>query len=261
MREKIILPDKDAVFKAAEVGKPSIEGAEYVEQQYKQLVKAAKKEVEASTVLNALSEYVQLVKFTLGSQEGIWNGIVRAPSTFKNMYQNMADSVGKELSDVLKDDVKLNIAFNDLSQLVRGYLVGDKPASPEEVKLLDTLFNSWLALNADTINKSSTLFDANEKGGMKTDAHGKQVKANVDKIKQLINDPMKGFGKFVEDRLKSNGSEKEMDIALQEFPQTTIKSEAEARQPIAASAAEMTEDLSLDEHVEPQQDQSRQMPS
>lgn len=256
MREKIILPDKDAVFKAAEVGKSSIEGAEYVLEQYEDVVVAAKKKEEASTILNALSEFVQLVKFTLGSQVGIWNGIDQAPSTFKNMYQNMADSVAKELSDVLKDDVKLNIAFNEVSELVRGYLVGDKPASPEVVKLLDTLFNSWLALNADTINKSSTLFDANEKGEVKTDAQGKQVKANTPRIKELINDPVKGFAEFVKHLLAGNGTDKNMEIAVQEFPQATKTKEVltEAKPPIAASAPEMTEDLNLDD--KPQQGQS-----
>jgi len=220
-----ILPLKEALLNAMKTAETSIAAAEYLETQFKQILNKNKMLDSSQDIVGKVEEFVQFVKFKLISSTQPWAGEQSKSSDFSNMQQNIAADAVEKLEGVINGmikDLKLDVAINDLSQLVRGYTSEGKALDAKLIDSMDKLFNAWLAEN-NIVNKGSTLFDANDKGDIRVDEKKQQVKTGAQRIRDLISG--KGFEAF----LYKKGVQ--ITSQLHSYPSAT--SEAEKQQAVA----------------------------
>ncbi|MBA2650318.1 MAG: hypothetical protein H0U75_12150 [Legionella sp.] len=122
MRTKIILPLKDQILKAMEVGETSIEASEYLVEQFKKIVAKAKMTNKAGDMISRLEDYAEIVKLRLHDTGSAWTGEQPSESNFKNMQNNLATQAAEILIEQgLEEGLQLDIVIDDSSSLLRGY--------------------------------------------------------------------------------------------------------------------------------------------
>lgn len=186
---------KETLLNAMSVAESSIEAAEYLVTQFKQLLIRAKMLDKCGDILKKVEEFAKYTTFKLRSSAQPWYGQSVESSSFKNMQNNIAMDAVKNLGElgIEAKDVIFDFAVNDhTSEFLRGCSVDEKALTT-----FDKLFNAWLA-EKNLISVGSTLYEITADGQIKLDGQGKQVKANPAQVKQLINDPEQGFAKYME---------------------------------------------------------------
>lgn len=223
MAKPIILPNKEALIHAMEICENSVEGAQYFASQAKSLFRQAPlSEDMRQAVLSKVEEFVKLVEWRLFSNTQPWSGAFTESSGFKNMQKGLAKEAASRLQNML--DLRLDVAISDNSELLRGPSSGGEPMNPDA---MDTLFNAWLAQH-DVICKGSVLYEATEDGEIKKDAGGDPVKADPEKIRQLISDRQEGFAHYMEDNHLKSATVVQHDyaaVAQQQQKAEAIKSD------------------------------------
>lgn len=192
------LPEKKELLDAMKVGETSIEAAEYLAVRVKQIFSEANLPGHVvKEIVDKVNEYAQLVSFKLMNGSGIWSGQMNESTDFRNMQKNIAEEAARNISGLINGRLRLDIAINGVAQLLRGYSVDGKPIDAQTVDQLDKLFNAWLAENG-WISKGSTIYESSLDGEIKKDSQGKEVKADSEKVKNLLNDKEEGFARFLE---------------------------------------------------------------
>jgi hypothetical protein len=227
------VPLKNEIIAAMEVAKTTTDAADYLRDQFIKVLTDAKIVNESKDIIAKVDEFVKYVHYSLASKADAWLGQLGEPSDFKNMQRNMAENVSTALDESIKDHhikmpFKLDIAINDLSQLLRGYSSESKSLDPEVVALLDKLFNAWLAEN-NIVSKDGVLYQSEANGDIKTDSRGKPLIANHDHVKSLLMDSKKGLIQY----FQSKGIE--MEIKQHPYPAQAAAKEATA-EPTAKTA-------------------------
>lgn len=195
------------------VGETSIEAAQYFAGRVKQIFsKANLPDNVVKEVIEKVEEYARLVSFKLLSGSHLWLGQPNESSDFINMQKNIAEEAAHKAIDLINGNLRLDIAINNVSQLLRGYSVDGKALDANVVDSLDKLFNAWLS-EKGVISKGSTLYEATEHGEIKKDSQGKEIKADAERIKSLLNDKDEGFAQFLDKK-----GIKDITIQQQEYP-------------------------------------------
>lgn len=249
MKEKIVLPTKEQLLIAMKLSETSVEGANYLVERFKKILIGAKMLDKSDDLMNKVQEFADMVKFKLTSVTDAWSGKLKDTTDFKTMQENMADSLVTQVKVLLQGELKLDVAINDLAQLVRGFSADGKAVEPKLLEQLDKLYTSWLAEN-NIVSKSSTLYQSDENGVIKKDANGKEAKADAEYIRQLIDDPEKGFAKFLKDR--------DLKITVQQHKYPDAKSDAEKRADLESAikaSTDVKEGMANDEGVTPKADE------
>lgn len=246
------LPLKEELLAAMKVAETNIEAADYLVDRFKQILTSAKLLDKSKDILEKVVDYKKYVYFKLVSNAQPWSGQSGEPTDFKNMQDNIADDAATKLKSAidggeLSGDIKLDIAINDMAQLLRGYSADGKALDSKLVDLLDKLFNSWLAEN-EVVSKGSTLHECDANGDIKEQDQAQKIKT-VEKIKELISNNQEGFGKYLKD--------KGIPITIQQHKYPEARSEAEKEQAVkdAIAAGEDIKEGMADEegvHVEPE---------
>lgn len=220
------VPLKSEIISAMEVAKTTTDAAEYLRDQFIKVLTDAKMVNESEDIIAKVNEFVKYVHYSLASKTDAWLGQLGESSDFKNMQRNMADNISSALDESIKDHdikmpLKLDIAINDLSQLLRGYSSESKSLDPEIVAMLDKLFNAWLAEN-NIVSKDGVLYQSEANGVIKTDSKGRPLIANHDQVKSLLTDNKKGLIQY----FQTKGVE--MEVAQHPYPAQTPAKEVSA---------------------------------
>ena len=191
--EKIRLPLKEELLNAMKVAETSTEAADYLVVRFTDILTKAKMLAESQDIIAKVQDYAKYVHFKLLSNAQPWSGESVPSSDFKNMQENLAKDLDKNLQSI-EGSLQLDIAINDQGQLLRGYSADHQTCDFGQVDALDKLFNAWLAKN-DVVSKGSMLHAC--------DAEGEIVKQDglektAEKIKNLIHDKKDGFGAYLE---------------------------------------------------------------
>lgn len=223
------MPDKQTAMDMAAIAAATPEAAKYASQQLKQVAIETKSEAKYHELLGAFDSFADGVTSKFSSSEKSWAGHDASANQFQSMYDNLSQIYGEKLNEEVKGDIQLEIAFNDDAQFVRGYAVDGQSADQETVDTMDSLFNSWLVLNAGVINKDSTLYQSKEdkKDEISVDNNGAPIKADVDAIQKLIVDPEKGFATFVADKMNKDNSAA-INVQLCAFPENAAQEQEES---------------------------------
>lgn len=216
------LPTKQAIQSAMEVARSSMDGANYLATQFEETIKAAKVWEQSQDMMSAVNDFAEKISllFTSRSSEA-WSGQPVDSSRFKNMQTHIADDVMPQLDELSSTGKKLrmDVAINDEAQFVRGYAVDGEAMDNQSIEVFDASFNAWLAEN-NLISKGSILYEIDQSGQIKRDAQGNELKVNVAKMKELMDDPQKGFAAYL------NRKGIEMSILQQEYPVSPTSSAA-----------------------------------
>jgi hypothetical protein len=224
------LPLKNELLAAMKVAENDIEAANYLVQRFKEILTEAKMLDKSKDVLEKVEDYAKYVQFKLLSKSQPWSGEAGDKSNFANMQSNIADDAATKLKGAIENgdvngNIKLDIALNDMAQLLRGYSADGKALDSKTVDLLDKLFNSWLAEN-EVVSKGSTLHECDENGQVKEQDPAEKQKM-VEKIKELITNNQEGFAKYLKD--------KGIPITIQQHKYPEARSEAEKEQDVKAA--------------------------
>ncbi len=234
---------KEILLDAMRVAETSIEAADYLATQFKQILTDAKMLDEYGDILQKVEDFAKYTKFKLLASSQPWLGQPPEASDFKNMQANMAMDAVKDLESLsvgTEKEVTFDFAINnETSEFLRGCSVQGKA-----LEAFDKLFNSWLA-EKNLVSQGSTLHEATANGQIKRDAQGKPVKANPDEVRKLINDPDQGFAKYMETKgIKVTSHE-------QEFP--TVQKGAQVQQAVKEAIKAAPEAVASEEAAaEPQ---------
>ena len=188
---------KEALLDAMSVAETTIDGADYLATQFKQLLTEANALDDFEDIMKKVEDFAKYTKFKLLSSSQPWLGQMAEDSPFKNMQANLAIDAAKDLGRLnigVQEEVTFDFAINENnSEFRRGTSAQEHAA----VEALDTTFNAWLAEH-NVKSVGSTLYETTPTGKVKQDAQGKQIKVNPEEMKNLITDPEKGFAKYME---------------------------------------------------------------
>lgn len=233
---------KETLLDAMSVAETSIEAADYLVTQFKQLLTDAKMLDKYGDILQKVEDFAKYTKFKLLSNSQPWLGQSAAPSDFKNMQANIAIDEVKKLESLdvgAEKEITFDFAVHDqTSEFQRGCSVRQ-----EALGSFDKLFNAWLA-EKNLRSTESTLYETTENGQIKQDAQGKPVKANPEEVKKLINDPEQGFAKYME--------AKGIKVVCREQEYPTVEKGAQAKQAVKEAIKAAPEAVASEEAVEPQ---------
>ncbi|MFI4919059.1 MAG: hypothetical protein ACHP65_05840 [Legionellales bacterium] len=192
----LYVPVFEQIIKAMEVAQTSTEAADYLVVKIKERFTDAKVLEQNKELLVHVEEFGENVALKVVKSNQAWFGQEAKGTDYDNMQENIAKkSVDALKAADIQEHLHLDLAINDNAQLLRGYSHnGQALSNPEEA---DKLFNAWLAIH-DVKSLSSVLYQA-DKNGEVLAAQG-NIAANVARIRQLVNDPQQGFGKFMQEK-------------------------------------------------------------
>jgi hypothetical protein len=217
------IPDSDAISKCMAVS-TTPEAADYLFDELTEVFKSAKSLAESviNSVMETVNDYVNYVKLAhAGGDE--WGGKT-PPSSFQNYQEGLAAITAKIMRD---KKVELDYAIGDDSQFLRGYTSDGIPLDEESITAMDKSFNAWLATN-QLYSKGGTIYESTPEGEIKMDGDN-PIKVKADDFRQLIQDPVKGFEKYM---VKTN---KSMQMSI--YPQEYQAAEEPSPSPDASSSS------------------------
>ncbi|WP_419419988.1 hypothetical protein ACNVED_01375 [Legionella sp. D16C41] len=234
-------PNKDAILKALEVASLTPEAAAYL---YKRLSDTLSKvNIEASDeVIKRVGKFVKDVNYRFDNRADSWGGNLKAIRTdFQNAQYNHGISSLKDVSSTLTDgNIKMDFAINDEAQLLRAFSIDGQPLDAQTATALDNLFNAWLAEN-EMVSKDSVIYESEADGHTKVDKNGKAIKADAERVRQLIADRDQGFGQYLTDKLQRHVDDKNLTASVQRhnYPaQPQAQTDAQPTAPTRSAAPE-----------------------
>lgn len=191
------LPDKDALLACFKFP----EAADYFLEQFEKILKEAGSDVykKSEPILNKIREFVKNTHYQRDTRGFPWDGDMQMRTDFQNLQHHLAEAAVRTITAIIKGIVKMDVAVSSVAQLLRGYSEEGVSLKGVPVDSLDKLFNAWLAEN-NYLSKGSVIYQANEHGEIVKDKAGNPLRADSEKVLQLMNDDKKGFGKFLGDR-------------------------------------------------------------
>lgn len=194
---KVTLPLKEQILEAMKVAETSEEAADYLVQQFKKIVTAAKVKDGAQDMIQRLEQYRNLVKMKLGKIGEPWSGEPAWISNFQNMQANLAKAAADVLvSQGVSKNVHLDIAISESSKWLRAYSENEENLDAKQVAEFDILFNAWLASN-NIVSKDGAFYEVDIEGKIRENQQGK-IKVDPEIIKALIGDENSGYIPFLE---------------------------------------------------------------
>lgn len=215
------IPERKELLKIFELVGVNVEAAEYFLQKFTEMVNQAGLQETSAKLIKQMQDFVTMLRYRSEGGTDPWKG--DTPSNgFSNMHERLANDAVAVLGEAGVDSVNMDMAFNDLSEMLRGYKSEGKPLNPKLQEALDKLFNAWLAKD-NIVTKNSTLYECNSDGTIKKDANGHEVRANTEKIKEKI----EGLIAFIRDKGVQT------TVNFREYPQKTPVTEekTQAAQP------------------------------
>ncbi len=198
-KSRLHVPLSSEISEAMKVAETSVEAANYLVERFIAIVKETKMMDKAGELVSKLQDFAKYVDFKLNSSAQPWSGEMGQPSGFENMQDRMGSSAIETVKTHIHENVQLDMAINDKAELLRGFSSqGEALKDPVIVDALDKIFNAWLAKN-NVISKDSSLYKVDINGKILKDANG-QVKADVEQVKKLMNDPEKGLANYAESK-------------------------------------------------------------
>ncbi|STX27727.1 Dot/Icm secretion system substrate [Legionella beliardensis] len=221
-------PTKEALMQAVAIADTPA-AVDYLKQQLTKVFSKVK--IEAmDKVLEKIAEYQTNVHMERGNRPDPWTGNTDTRTDFQNAQLNHGISALEKISPQLDEgNLKMDFAISDLAQLLRAFSLDNQPLSPEVASVIDKLFNAWLA-EQDMVSKGSAIYEADASGKIKTDKQGNPIKADAEKIRQLIHDRDKGFDQFLNDKFSKLITDKNITASIQEH-----KYPAQKAQPAVAA--------------------------
>lgn len=241
---------KQLLLKAMVVAETSPEGAKYLDKKFKNLISNAHMENEYKDIIQKVEDFAKYTIFKLESSTNPWIGQVRPSSDFKNMQaQIAADEVQRfnAIHEGTEPHVTFDYAISDQSQFLRGYSSNGETLDAKSADSMDKLFNAYLAENY-IVSEGSTFYEATDQGKIKHDAQGKPIIANSEKLTNLINDPDKGFAKYM-------GS-KGINVISQKQQYPSVEKVEQAKAAVTAAIAEAPDAAFSEEAPAPSDTQS-----
>lgn len=190
---------------------------------------------------------------------GHWTG-VPGSSDFEKFQgflgAKAADTIRAEVGD---DAIIFNFALSDLSEYIRGCSAGGKKLEEAIMAAFDKLYNSWLAEHG-MVTEGSIIYMADEAGNIQKDGKGQKVKADKERILELMRDPEKGFEKFCDDKgIKGEAREQkypEQQTAAQRAETTKTQSnDVQQRQEVQQHAKETVDAHRTEHHAQNKENQ------
>lgn len=136
---------------AMESAGTSIKAAEYLQSQIQRIAdntKAINKSPDlrekADNVIAAVAKFTDYVRFKLSSSDQPWKGEKVASSDQENILKNIANAAFKGMEGKLTN-IKLDYAVSEKGHFMRGYSKENDVLDEDSVKIMDKLFNGWLA--------------------------------------------------------------------------------------------------------------------
>ncbi|KTC87089.1 hypothetical protein [Legionella brunensis] len=215
IKQKIILPDADALKKGKEVANTE-EGANYLRDQFEERLKAAGKFEEAQPAVANIRDHAEMVRMQRETTNDFWSGKAMPLSDFQNFQHNIADNVAKKLTSQVEGSIKVDFAISDKAHLMVGHSINGQPADKEVIHAMDKLLNTQFAEN-NMISKSSVIYEGDEKGQIRRNSKGEPILADVEKAKQVVKDSAEKF----EQLFQKAG--KEIHVTTQEHKYTEPK--------------------------------------
>jgi hypothetical protein len=126
MREKIVLPAKDALLDAMAIAKTSMEGANYLKDRFSDIISKAKLGDVTDELKQQIEVFAKQVWMQLAPNPGVWDGKERAATTFTNLHANIADEAFAKLVESSPEEAQqlehvLNFAIDEDGNFVRGW--------------------------------------------------------------------------------------------------------------------------------------------
>lgn len=202
----------DSIYKAMKIATKT--GDYLVSRVSKQLQNLGEEFQQAGqAVIKELKEFAK--EQSLSSIGGnVWSGEF---SPLINKVKEGID-IAKEVKEQIQDAaVKIDVALNDASELVRGFSSSGKALTGKLATSFDNLLNSWFAKNG-LLSMASVIYEADEDGKIRENAQGKPVHAEPSKVRQVLN----GFQKY----LKSLGIQANLKQHQMPQPQTEAQKAA-----------------------------------
>lgn len=236
-KEALLDSLSNVFYDVMKVSESSIEASAYVVPALTKVLDKAKilKLERSQNLLKVARDLEDFVRLKLTATGQPWAAIPGEAPGDKTVHENLAIEAADRLTKILKGDLKLDIAISDHSEILRGYTLGDTLPEAGIVKEIDTLFNSWLVKN-NMSSRNSTLLEADDACKIRIDINGNPVLVNVEKMKNLINDPHKGFASYMAD--------KKLNIAIQQHEYPTQKMEEEKQQAVKQALEEARKETS-----------------
>ena len=148
-------------------------------------------------ILDTLEDYVQTIRQSTPTSEYAWSG-QDMPSQTRTLNENIAGQSIDSLSSSFDDeflDVRMDIAINEESEVLRGYDLNNQTASDEQIQALDGLFNAWLT-RQNWLCKDGVIYQTNAQGKVLTE-NGKDIIASSSQFETLIKDEITGLNAYV----------------------------------------------------------------
>jgi hypothetical protein len=192
------IPQKEALLGAMDVAGNSVEGAKYLVTRFEEVLIKAKVLDQSKELMRSVDDFAKYTEYKLVSHAQPWSGQSAIQSGFQNFHDNLAQDAAKNLDRLSgKERKRITFAFaiDENAQFLRGFFAEGKALEANEVQSLDILFNAWLA-NQGIVSKGGALYEADQKGQIKTDNAGQPIKADSNLIiKELITN--KSFEAYV----------------------------------------------------------------
>lgn len=190
----VYLPDKKALLACFALA-TTPESADYMVKQLTALFQKTKMLSSGADILQTAEDYRQNVHLQRDSRANPWLGNVKVNTDFQNLQQNLAKSAIKTVAEHVNQSIKMDIAINEQTQMLRGFSTDNQPATPEIAQVLDKLFNAWLAEH-NLICKGSVIYEGTPEGDIQVDKAGNLIKANTERVRALIADKTQGFERY-----------------------------------------------------------------
>lgn len=120
----VTLPSKEAILKAMEVSKTSIDAAKYLAKEYETRLVAAGMQEEGAELSQIVKSFAMNVRFSLErAGSSAWFGREGASTDYQNMHANIAANALQTLKTVYTKDtpeIVLHCAVGPETEYVRG---------------------------------------------------------------------------------------------------------------------------------------------
>ena len=149
-KEKVILPEVEALIAAMEVAERTEEGVKYVVNGFRTILTEGGLLEKYKEMTDKVDEWAKGALFKLQTNEQPWLGETPS-SAFAKSKANFADEAAEQLRSMNVGtggpEVALHFAINEQAQFRRGYASDGNQADQSTVEALDKIYFDWLAKN------------------------------------------------------------------------------------------------------------------
>jgi len=203
---------------AMEVASTS-EAAEYLKTRITEILGKAGEKFQP--LIEMVGQFTKATSFQ-NSESRIWDG-KQERGTIEKIQEGFASESARILKESIGNQtISHAVAVSDSSDLMRGFALNNENVDAETARLLDMIFNEWLAEH-QVISEDSVLYNLDG------------TRADPEMVRKLINDPDKGFAQH----MKKRGFD--LTTQLRRFPETkAAKSAEKAKVPSKAESQKET---------------------